>query len=186
MFWIALVAGVLFGWLRRGSLSQLGNLQVHGLMLAAIAFVLQYLLDLLARSHFYPAQIWGGWVHIASYFFLFYWLYLNRHLLGVRILGLGLMLNFLVILLNGGYMPVSGRFLPNRVKERLALYEDGTHRLLQVDDALPFLGDVFYIPGFKEVFSIGDVLLAVGLFWIVAEGMMGNNGEKGPGKLRQS
>ncbi|AVX31697.1 hypothetical protein CTH_2133 [Carboxydocella thermautotrophica] len=178
MFWMALVAALIFGWLRRGSLARLGELELRGLMLVVIAFALQFLLDILARARFYPVILWGGWVHVVSYFFLFYWLYLNRHLIGVRILGLGLFLNFLVILFNGGYMPVSGRFLPAHVKERLALYEDGTHRLLQVDDALPFLGDIFYIPGLNEVFSIGDVLLAVGLFWIIAEGMVGSGRKK--------
>ena len=43
-------------------------------------------------------------------------------------------------------------------------------------DHLRFLGDVFALPHslpLANVFSIGDILIAIGLAWLIAEGMRG-------------
>jgi hypothetical protein len=101
----------------------------------------------------------------------------------MKIFGLGLILNFLVIAANGGYMPV----LPdNLIRAGL------THRaeLLQAkgylsnstvltgETRLPFLADVFFAPSwlpFSNVFSIGDVFIGIGAFILVLQTMQGGN-----------
>lgn len=92
---------------------------------------------------------------------------------GFRILGLGLALNLIVILLNGGLMPVSpetvAQMAPNapinpwHIGERLGTGKD---IVLSLDQTrLWFLSDRFLLPdgaSTRAALSIGDLLIALG------------------------
>ena len=108
----------------------------------------------------------------------------NLHIPGMVWLGLGAALNFLVMLVNGGWMPVLAQSLvtagfidtPSAVElgQRVSATKDvvmtsqGTHLL--------WLSDLFVIPKagiFSAVFSAGDALMMLGLFRVLQAGMMG-------------
>lgn len=97
---------------------------------------------------------------------------------GMGALGAGLMSNFLVIVLNGGWMPVSPeivhRILPDLpddfplVDRRLGLSKDWIFAEHTI--RLPWLSDRFTLPGwssYQVAFSIGDILIAVGAVWLL-------------------
>lgn len=91
-------------------------------------------------------------------------LWLNRHLPGVLWIAAGLSLNFLVITLNGGFMPVSDAA---REFAGLPPVTERSMNVIPADHAvvLPWLTDVLPLPGFlpfANVFSVGDVLVAIG------------------------
>ena len=79
---------------------------------------------------------------------------------------LGAVLNLLAITANGGVMPASPAAL---AAAGLPADEPGFQSSTAVDDPrLAFLGDVFAIPAswpLSNVFSVGDVLIGVGLAW---------------------
>ncbi len=91
---------------------------------------------------------------------------------------LGLVANFTVILLNGGWMPISPetvqKILPNApagawsIGSRLGTGKD---IVLAVENTrLWFLSDVFTLPGWMHygiAFSIGDVLMSLGAIWLL-------------------
>ncbi len=90
-------------------------------------------------------------------------------------MGLGLLANFTVIVLNGGWMPISPdtlrRMLPNLSPEsvitsqRLLLTKDW---ILPVSETrLAWLSDQLTLPGLTVAFSIGDVLIALGTFLLL-------------------
>ena len=109
-------------------------------------------------------------------FLVFVWL--NRSLPGMPILLTGLILNLLVISANGGWMPISpqtashlpgggtaGGYAPgDRFGAKdILLVPEGTR--------LEFLADRFLIPPwlhYPTAFSLGDVFVAVGAFWLLA------------------
>lgn len=93
----------------------------------------------------------------------------NLNLPGFKLLLVGLLSNLAAIVVNGGYMPVS-----TAAREAAGLPAlTSAHNNIQVlTDATPlwFLADIFPIPSgipFANVFSIGDVLIAVGIFVFV-------------------
>jgi hypothetical protein len=43
---------------------------------------------------------------------------------------------------------------------------DGLHVILGPDTQLPFLADIFLVPVLNNIYSIGDVALAIGGFWM--------------------
>ena len=108
----------------------------------------------------------------------------NRALPGARVMALGILLNLLVMVANGGLMPISpeiiqraGRFEPWKVGDGLP----GT-RLTQSKDVLrlpedtwfEFLADRYWtgLPGrLGIIFSIGDVVLLAGMCFFIVRTM---------------
>jgi len=87
----------------------------------------------------------------------------NRALPGAWLVVIGSLLNALVTLVNSG-MPVDPVALAASGKAAPA---DGLHVLLRSDTLLPFLADVLLAPVVNNIYSVGDVLLAIGGFWMV-------------------
>jgi hypothetical protein len=86
----------------------------------------------------------------------------HRVLPGAWLIGLGSLLNAFVTLINGG-MPVDPAAIAAAGKSAPS---DGLHVLLGPETRLPFLADVLLIPIVNNIYSVGDVLLAIGGFWM--------------------
>ena len=121
---------------------------------------------------------WVPVVLVGSQLLLLLFAWLNRRLPGFLLLGLGLFANLLVISLNGGLMPLmpenAARLLPAgspvvlQPGERVGFGKDIL--LERADTRLWFLGDVFMLPEvfrYPLAFSIGDILISVGAFWLL-------------------
>lgn len=87
---------------------------------------------------------------------------LNYRLRGATVIAIGIALNLLVIAVNGG-MPVSAEAA---AAAGLHVQNDGLHILLTEWTVLPLLADVLPVAPFRNVYSAGDVLLAIGGFWL--------------------
>jgi hypothetical protein len=181
---VPLVLAVVWGLLCGGRLSRLESLVLHRWELAITAFVLQAFV-----LYGLPPE-WGNLPRISllafSYLLLAVFVWFNRHLPGVWLLGAGLVANWAVILANGGYMPVTYEALVAADKSHLLpVAESGTLILSSKDILLPaaetrlwLLSDIFVIPPpipITSVFSVGDVLIAIGLvrFVLLALGVQG-------------
>ncbi|CAN5585386.1 hypothetical protein BH24ACT26_BH24ACT26_20800 [soil metagenome] len=93
----------------------------------------------------------------------------NRRMPGMLIADVGLALNLLVIVLNGA-MPVSTAAARSAGIERSPGSSGLKHEAMSSDTFLPWLGDVVPVPGLREVWSIGDLVLAVGIARLVYAG----------------
>ncbi len=98
-------------------------------------------------------------------------LLLNRHIPGVKLVILGGVLNIIVVLVNGGWMPVSpetAHFVhPERPPAEVGVRPPGSKNivLLKEDTNLWILSDIIRIivPWRRAAVSIGDVLLVAGI-----------------------
>ena len=88
--------------------------------------------------------------------------FVNRGLAGAWLIGIGSLLNAVVTFANAG-MPVDPVALVAAGKPAPS---DGLHVLLGPDTRLPFLADVLLAPFVNNIYSVGDVLLAIGGFWM--------------------
>lgn len=86
----------------------------------------------------------------------------NRALPGAWLIALGSLLNAFVTLINGG-MPVDPGAIAAAGKSAPS---DGLYVILGPETRLPFLADILLIPIVNGIYSVGDVLLAVGGFWM--------------------
>lgn len=167
MLWLALVLFIALSVavLRGGRMSNLADIRLRQWWLLPFGFLVQF------------AGTWNGapWSRpvslgliLASYVILVVLVILNRDRPGMWLAGLGVLLNFSVIALNGG-MPVmleAARIAAGGSAGAASDIAGSTkHVMLDTGTIFPFLGDVMPVRlvGQGQVISLGDVFLAVGL-----------------------
>jgi hypothetical protein len=136
------------------------------LWLVPVAFLLQ----LWEQSVAFPI--------LASQLVFLAFAFLNRAQHGMSILLLGAVLNFLVMSANGGYMPISPQ-TASRLFPQENMWDVPAGTLFGVKDILlppedtrfEWLADRFLPPAwlpYQFAFSLGDVFIAAGAFWLLA------------------
>jgi hypothetical protein len=164
----AIVAGLLVGLFRGGHLSAIGEARLRLLWIAPLALVAQVVL---VRAVGARIPWWVLPVQGAAYGLLLVFVLANRSVLGVSVIGVGLLLNAIVILANGGLMPQAPETARLRhAGETIAIGEHipGTKDVLLERDAtrLWWLSDHLVLPALDDRPSInspGDLVLAAGL-----------------------
>lgn len=187
MILVLIVIGlaVCIGFIAGGSLRPFERLQVHWWGIALAGLVLQGIS--LAGGGIGRSA--GSAVLVASYGLLVAFAAVNRRLPASWLVMAGLVLNILVIGVNGG-MPVSASALDTAGARADGLLGAGTakHHLMGPRDSLTPLADVIGIPPpIGAVISIGDALLYAGVAVLVVMIMLGRSGEnhRAPARLFQ-
>jgi hypothetical protein len=146
---------------RGGSLARLAQLDLHWFLLLFVPLALQLLIYTpLAERLALPAPA----VYVTSMLVAALVVARNARQPGFPVLLAGLLANLAVIAANGGYMPVSEAA---RAASGLPPIAGSHNNVVPMSDATPlwFLGDLFPIPSvvpLANVFSVGDVLIALG------------------------
>jgi hypothetical protein len=171
---IALLLGVAIGFARGGSLVRLTELRLRYVWVIAIVFLAQAILFSASGQDVIGDKV--AWVLIAGNLALLGVVAANWRLAGIKLFGLGLAMNSLVMILNGGYMPVStpAMHTAGLADRDTAIQETGhSQKARPIDDntALGFLGDVIPVATVHKVFAVGDFGLGLGVIWLVAAGM---------------
>jgi hypothetical protein len=178
------IAGILLGFLRGGRLANLGQLELRGGLIGLVALVVQLIVIFrVVPNRDVPLAIGGALIGL-SYVALLVVIWCNRFLPGMWIVGIGICLNLLAAVPQGGLMPTTldtlraaGRpvpeVLPAPGERPYVLSKD----VVLPPDQIPLwlISDRFVIPRglpFAGVFSPGDVAVAGGLAWLVAQGMV--------------
>jgi hypothetical protein len=146
--------------------------------LVGLAFIPQFFAFVLPSTRAAFPREWIAVVLISSQALLLFFSIINIRRSGFWLLGLGLVCNLLVIILNGGMMPISPETLqqlyPNasagawQLGQRLGVGKDVV--LPAAETVLWFLSDCLTLPNwavYKLAFSVGDVLIAAGAFWML-------------------
>jgi len=144
--------------------------------LVVLAFVPQWLAFSLPVTSKKLPDNWAAVVLVGSMVVLLIFTGFNLKQPGFWLLGLGLIFNLVVIVLNGGFMPISPetvyRLVPDapqsswHIGERLGTGKDIV--LLSLSTKLWLFSDRFLPPAwlnYQVAFSLGDVLIAAGAFW---------------------
>jgi hypothetical protein len=111
---------------------------------------------------------WRIALNVATYPLGLAWVWMNRRVPGMWIVGLGAACNLAAILANGGVMPASERAL-----EIAGLSTDPdlfANSAVLADPRLLFLGDVIPMPSWlplANVVSVGDLLIVLGLAYTI-------------------
>lgn len=125
------------------------------------------------------------WIHLLTYTLLFCTLLVNRKEKGFVWILLGVCLNFLVIMANGGRMPVDTSHINQALyPATIALLESGkdlTHSLMTEHTRLKFLGDLIHLQKpypLPKSLSIGDLWMMLGIFIFIQDKMVVSSGKK--------
>jgi len=167
----ALPVGLLTGWLSGGRLQGLTDVRLRWAPLALLGFLIQLVLFFGPVAESVGAL--GMPIYVGSTALVLTAVLRNGRLPGLPLVALGAISNMAAIVANGGYMPASAGAM--EALGRAA--NDGYSNSAVMDQpALAPLTDIFAIPAgvpFANVFSVGDVLIGVGIAWAIAAAMRG-------------
>lgn len=167
MLWLALVLflALATAMLRGGRLTNLGDIELRAWWLLLVGFGLQ------AATRFLPDEPWaetaGLVMVLGSFFILMILVLINKGRPGMWLVGVGVLMNFTVISLNGG-MPVlldAARAASGFTQSTPDIAGSFKHVVLDENTVFTAFADVIPIrlAGNGQVISLGDVFLAVGL-----------------------
>jgi hypothetical protein len=172
---IGLFAGLLLARLKGETYHPIEFRHCGFLLLAAIP---QYFAFFLPATREKFPQDWIPYLLVSSMTILFVFVYSNRREPMMWVLGLGLFLNFLVILANNGWMPVSPDTL-DVLGLSPSTFELGTRHGFSKDMVMAkehthlyFLSDVLTLPKwlpYRVAFSIGDVIIGCSVIGILIQ-----------------
>ena len=179
-----LVLGIAAGWLCGLVRSRITDKpyrvpELKKIWLVLAAVLPQLLIFQIPFTAKWFSSSWAAVVLVASQLVLLIFIWFNRGRVGIKILGLGLALNLLVITLNKGLMPIA----PETV---LALYPEIPLSAWQIgfrpgmsknillpagDTRLAWLSDSILLPEWfpwTRALSPGDLFIVLGVFWLLA------------------
>jgi Family of unknown function (DUF5317) len=147
--------------------------------LVLIAFLPQLFIAYLPATHQFFDNGFASASLLASLILFLVFAWPNRNLPGMPVLIGGLLLNFLVIIANGGWMPISPQTASVLAGKDVLQFMNLGDRFGEKDILLSaqnihfeFLADRFLLPAwfpYKVAFSLGDILVSVGVFWLLAK-----------------
>ena len=172
---LAVILGLMVSVIRHRSetASQIASIPLRAPWLALVALALQVPL---LRAPFGPTQqvVAVKALFLLSHLLLLLFVWLNRRLVGIQIVGLGVLCNLAVILTNGGFMPITpetlARINPGSTLDQWTVgFHYGNSKdviLLGHDTILWVLSDILVLPPpfpWPTAFSVGDLLIAAGI-----------------------
>ncbi|MMZ46038.1 hypothetical protein D1872_76480 [compost metagenome] len=169
---LGLIVGLFRGGWRQG-LIRFSHIRLIAGWMFPLLLLVQFII-------FYAQEKWAWLAAMNGYLFMgvyvvgLIFLWLNRHHKGFKLILIGVLLNFIVMAVNGGRMPVSlsasevlGPYYTDMLKSGSVISK---HYMMDASTRLSLLGDI--IPLSKpyprtQVISIGDVVMNFGMFLFI-------------------
>jgi len=165
----AVVLGLVIGLLLGGQASRLGELKLRFAWVCLVGLAVQLLLF----SDAVTERIGGLGVpiYVVSTFAVAAAVAANYRIPGMAVVAVGAASNLAAIVANGGYMPTTAEAL---AAAGFAVKTGYSNSALLADPKLPWLTDIFAMPPWipaHNVFSIGDVLIGLGVVIVIVAAM---------------
>ena len=165
-----LAAAIVVALALGGRLGNLARIRLRGIGPFYLAIAIQLVAFPPAFLPWTTPDTAARWLWLGSYVCLFGGAALNRHVRGVWLVALGMLANVVAVVANGGVMPS----LPHAARAA-GIVEPSTYNSVTTDDPrLRWLVDRWAAPDWiplANVFSVGDVVLALGAFVLVLSAM---------------
>jgi hypothetical protein len=174
-----IIISIIIGLLRRGKLSSLSQISLKRIELIVLAFIIQAGLIFLGSRKIGFVINYSSYALAFSYVVLLIAVWYNEKLKGMKIIALGIAFNFMVIVANGGRMPILlGSLYKAGLNDIALILKEGSHvtnTLISEKTLFRFLADVIPLPPpfpAPSVISVGDFLLFYGVFSLIQNAML--------------
>ncbi len=160
--------GLVAGLATRGRVARLGVLRVRWMSLTVAALLVQLVLFGPLSEELPGVGRWGPTAYVLSSAAVLLVVMRNLGLPGVPLVALGAVANLAAIVANGGLMPASPEALA--ALGWTGAHETFSNSALVASPALAPLTDLFALPApmpLRNVFSLGDVAISVGVAWLL-------------------
>jgi hypothetical protein len=177
MVFDGVLISLIVGFLRKGSLLGIAELKLKAGLVFPLLLGIQIAIYGFQSKYEFLLHI-SGYLFMVVYILGMYFLWLNRHHHGFLLILAGVFLNFLVMALNGGRMPVSEEAAMILDPYYIEILKNGVyakHTILTESTRLAFLGDVIPLTNpypKSRVLSIGDIFMSIGVFFFIQHLML--------------
>jgi Family of unknown function (DUF5317) len=177
MVYDGIILSFIVGFLRKGNLKAMAKLKLKWGWVFPLLLVIQFLIFAFQNDIEMLGQA-SGYIYIVVYILGMLFLFMNRHHKGFTLILIGVFLNFLVMAVNGGRMPVSLEAAAVLDPEYLKALKEGLyakHAILTESTKLGFLGDIIPLTDpypRTQIISIGDVIMNIGIFFFIQHLML--------------
>ncbi len=166
----AIPIGIAIGYLLGGRLDRLAGLRFRWGWLAIVGLLAQVVLFSEAAAGVMDERL-GAILYVASTAAVLIAVLVNLRIPGLAVVAVGAIANLAAVVANGGVMPTTHEALATA---GLADRPGFSNSAVLADPRLAPLTDIFALPAWvplANVFSIGDVLIGVGIAAVLAMGM---------------
>ncbi|WP_226670464.1 DUF5317 domain-containing protein [Metabacillus litoralis] len=169
MVYDGILLALVIGFLRGGSLKGFGDIQFKMGWVFPALLLFQFFIFSFQNKIAWIGEI-STFSFVAVYIIGLVFLWLNRHHAHFRLIFWGVLLNFIVILLNGGRMPVSHEAILLLDPSYFDTAKEGLyakHAFMTDNTMFSFLGDIIPLRApypIEQVISIGDIIMNIGAF----------------------
>jgi len=171
MFIEGLIFALIIGYILKGKIKNLENVDIKYTYLVFVSFFIEFLIVILINKGFINIGIFTYVLNFIMYILLAVFIYYNRRNKYIVFMGFGFLLNAIPIFLNGGAMPVSAK-AAEIAGLSLNLSKEGLYTLINANTRMWFLGDIIPLTYLRHfAISIGDIIAAVGLMLFIITGM---------------
>ena len=171
MFIEGLIFALIIGYILKGKIKNLENVDVKAVYLVFISFFIEFFIIIGIRKGFFNIGIFTYLLNFIMYTLLVMFIYFNRKDKYILLMGIGFLLNAIAIFFNGGAMPVSAK-AATTAGLSLNMSKEGLYTLINENTKVWFLGDVIPLTFLRNfAISIGDIIALLGLMLFVITGM---------------
>lgn len=179
----SVILSILLGVLRGKKISSLEKIKIDKPWLVILSFVMEFICGFIIKNGVQPFSLFLSenyfMIHILIYIPLFLFFVLNSYSKYLSIVLFGIVLNFIVIVANNGFMPVSVEMAMSKgFKDSINMLSEGKvagHTLLvKGETRFWMLADIINIPPpypFPQTISIGDIFISLGAFLFIQSNM---------------
>jgi hypothetical protein len=175
----AIPVGVVVGLILGGRLERLSRIRFQWAPLALVGLVIQVLLFSTTVADSLTGGV-GEAIYVASTGMVLIAVWRNLAIPGLAVVAAGAISNLVAVVANGGVMPTTTEALATA---GLGAEAGFSNSAVLDDPALSPLTDIFAIPAglpLANVFSIGDVLIGLGIVLTIVLGMRREEGRTEP------
>lgn len=172
MFLFSVVLGVGLGYLLKGNIENLNNLEIKGWWLIALGFLVEFIMKIFLKSGHLQVGSLTYVLNIVMYSCIMAFIYINRKYKMILVIGIGLLLNIVVIFGNGCTMPISTKAM-DILNVSGPVETKGLYSIISEETKFKFLADVipYKLWKYGGIASIGDIVLSIGIIGIIVKGM---------------
>ncbi|WP_346899230.1 DUF5317 family protein [Clostridium sp. UBA7503] len=172
MFLFSIILGVVLGYLLKGNIENLNNLEIKGWWLIVLGFLVEFIMKIFLKSGHLEIGSLTYVLNIVMYSCIMAFIYINRKYKMILVIGIGFLLNIVVILGNGCTMPISTKAM-DILNVSGQVETKGLYSIISVETKFKFLADVipYKLWKYGGIASIGDIILSIGIIGIVIKGM---------------
>ncbi len=167
---LPVVAGIMLALLARGDIRRLASLRFRRIELFYVAMAMQVLAFPFTFLPWHTSDGVARALWLVSYGLLVCGAFVNRKVTGVPVIAAGMVVNIAAVVANGGHMPA----LPSALRAAGLGLHAHFNSEVSATPHLPWLVDRWAVPRFVHagnVFSVGDVVIALGAIVLVFTAM---------------